>query len=93
MTRKSQGQGKSTQACPEEFSNTEKGITLGYCQIFADLLQECNTEFFFPGAISHQYIHTPLYELYPELPALELARFPRGQNPAEDTERELFRIN
>lgn len=76
-----------------KFSNTEKEITLGYCQSFADLLQECNTEFFFPGAISHQHIQAPLYELYPKLPALELARFPRGQNPSGDTERELFRIN
>lgn len=32
MARKSQGQGKETQACSEEFSSIEEGITLGYRQ-------------------------------------------------------------
>lgn len=49
-------------------------------------------EFFFPGGSSRQQIQTSFYNLYPKLPALELARFPRGQNPADETEREFFRV-
>lgn len=36
MTGKSQGQGKGTQACSEEFSNIEKGINLTYHQSLSD---------------------------------------------------------